>query len=209
MQPSNIATVDQGCDEIGSVMAGIAEPASNIVFLRLKRSLEISWHSRPTGAIRFYEGTLMRNRNRLSIVFALASISYSFEVLQVAFAGEVLITEQEARLPPAKNEKPDSRGITRGPRIALVSASAVHSPFRLQFKFQSYGGAKIDTESLRVVLLKTPDVDLTTRVRPFVQAEGIDMPAAEAPVGQYDIRVELKDTAGRVVAKTFELKVDP
>jgi hypothetical protein len=126
-----------------------------------------------------------------------------------ASASEVLITEQEAKLPPAKGTKFDSRGITRGPRIALLTELGVHSPIHLQLKFQAFGGAKIDLDTLHVTLLKTPEVDLTPRVKPFAQVDGIDMPEAVSPAGEYDLRVELRDTDGRPVAKIFSLKVAP
>lgn len=126
-----------------------------------------------------------------------------------ASAAEVLITEQEAKLPPAKDAKPDSRGITRGPRISLLPESEARSPIHLQLKFQVFGGAKIDPQSLRVTLLKTPEVDLTPRVKPFAQVDGVDMPEAEAPAGDYAVRVELQDSEGRATAKTFSLKVTP
>jgi hypothetical protein len=77
----------------------------------------------------------------------------------------------------------------------------------LQLAFQFFGGAKIDPQSLRVVLLKTPEVDLTSRVKPFVQANGIDMPDAETPAGQYNVRIELKDSEGRPAAKIISLRV--
>ena len=124
-----------------------------------------------------------------------------------AIALDVLITEAEARLPPARDEKPDSRGITRGPRIVLQTESPLRSPAHLQFKFQTFGGAKIDLASLRLTLRKTPDVDLTPRIKAFVQPEGIDIAEAGLPVGDFDLRMELKDSDGRAAAKTFSLKV--
>jgi hypothetical protein len=148
----------------------------------------------------------MQSINRRAMAFFMG-LAISIMAPCHSYAAQVLITEQEAKLPPAKDEKLDSRGITRGPRVALVDGSAARSPFHLQFKFQSFGGAKIDVESLHVIPLKTPNVDLTSRVKPFAEADGIDMPEAESPAGEYSVRVELKDTDGRAVAKTFELKV--
>jgi hypothetical protein len=135
------------------------------------------------------------------------AIGMAFFSAKPASAAEVLITEQEAKLPPARDAKPDSRGITRGPRISLVTEPEVHSPMHLQLAFQFFGGAKIDPQSLRVVLLKTPEVDLTSRVKPFIQANGIDMPDAETPTGAYDVRIELKDSEGRPAARIFSFKV--
>jgi len=72
-----------------------------------------------------------------------------------AQAGTVLITEQEASLPPERVVV-GSRGITRGPRIELVQpGETAYSPMHFQLRFQSFGGAGINTESLHVVYLKT------------------------------------------------------
>lgn len=128
-----------------------------------------------------------------------------------ASAGSVLITADEAKLPPPKGAVGvASRGITRGPRIELVGANAdTKSPIRLQLKFESFGGTKIDTESLKVTYLKNPAVDLTPRLKPFVQPAGVDMPGAELPPGDHIIRVDLKDSDGRAATTSFTLKIAP
>src|SRR5205823_14652045 len=103
--------------------------------------------------------------------------SAAFVVMsQPAWAGPVLITEAEAKLPNLKGATPSvSRGITRGPRIELVdsgSDGAVHSPMHLQLKFQAFGGAKVDQAALQVTYLKAHEVDLTNRGHQFVEASG-------------------------------------
>ena len=128
-----------------------------------------------------------------------------------AQAGQVLITADEAKLPPPRGAVAvDRRGITRGPKIDFISlGDEIHSPLRLQLKFESFGGAKIDPDSVKVTYLRTPNVDLTPRVKPFIQATGIDMPDAEMPAGDYMVRVDLKDSDGRAGSTSFILKVAP
>jgi hypothetical protein len=60
-----------------------------------------------------------------------------------------------------------------------------------------------------VTYLRTPNVDLTSRVRSFVLPSGIDMPEVELPVGEHMVRVDIKDTDGRVGTTSFVLKVAP
>jgi hypothetical protein len=122
-----------------------------------------------------------------------------------------LITEEEAKLPPPKGAvAADRRGILRGPKVEVVSPSEVsHSPLRLQLKFESFGGAKINIDSVKVMYLRTPNVDLTPRVKPFIQADGIDMPDTELPPGEYMVRVDVKDSDGRPGSISFTLKVSP
>ena len=133
---------------------------------------------------------------------------------QAVRAGEVqLITAAEAKLPPLKGALPSaSRGITRGPRVELVDApsdGSLHSPMHLQLKFQAFGGAQIDPNAVQITYLKSPEVDLTSRVKPFVQASGIDVPAAGLPPGDHVFRVDVKDTDGRSGTTSFTLKVAP
>lgn len=122
-----------------------------------------------------------------------------------------LITEEEAKLPPPKGAVAvDQRGIMRGPKVEFVSpGDSASSPLRLVLKFQSYGGAKIDPDSVRVIFLRTPNVDLTPRVKPFVQPDGINMQDAELPPGEYTVRVDIKDSDGRPGTSIFTLKVAP
>jgi hypothetical protein len=128
-----------------------------------------------------------------------------------ARAATQLITEEEARLPPPKGAiAADRRGIMRGPKVEFVSpGDSVNSPLRLVLKFESYGGAKIDPESVKVIFLRSPNVDLTARVKPFVQPDGINMQDAELPPGDYTVRVDIKDSDGRPGTAIFTLKVAP
>jgi len=122
-----------------------------------------------------------------------------------------LITEEEARRPPPKGAVAlDKRGILRGPKVEYVSTGeTVHSPLHLQLKFQSFGGATIDLDSVRIIYLRAPNVDLTPRVRPFVRSTGVDIPDAELPPGEYTVRVDVKDSEGHSGTTSFVLKVVP
>lgn len=140
----------------------------------------------------------------------LASIALA-PMVGPALAGQVLITEDEAKLPPPKGAvAADRRGILRGPKIqVVVVGDTVHSPTRLQLKFESFGGTKIDPDSVKVTYLRTPNVDLTPRLKPYIQPGGIDMPDAELPQGEHLVRVDLKDSDGRPGTTSFVLKVSP
>lgn len=138
-------------------------------------------------------------------IFAIALL-YSGTVLATP-----LITAEEAKLPAPKGAiAADRRGILRGPKVEVISPiDASHSPLRLQLKFESFGGAKINTDSVKVMYLRSPNVDLTPRVRPYIQPDGIDMPDAELPPGEYLVRVDVKDSDGRPASISFVLKVSP
>lgn len=148
---------------------------------------------------------------RSLLTAAILAIGFALIAGTPASAGTVLISADEAKLPPPKGAVGvATRGITRGPKVAYIGAAdATKSPMRLQLKFESFGGAKIDTDSLKVTYVKTPSVDLTPRLKPFVKPDGIDMPDAELPAGDHLIRVDVKDSDGRSTSTSFTLKIAP
>jgi hypothetical protein len=152
--------------------------------------------------LRFRE--LMMGRRALKIPKILAGLAL---VSSQACAGTVLITEQEASLPPELIVV-DSRSITRGPRIELVQpGETAYSPMHFQLRFQSFGGSGINTESLHVTYLKTPEIDITPRVARFARPAGIDIPDAEVPAGEHSIRVQVTDSEGRSRSSVFTFKI--
>ncbi len=145
-----------------------------------------------------------------SLGFLLVGVAVIAAGSMPAYAAQVLITAEEAALPPPKGAvATERRGITRGPKVDVVTTGQLKSPTRLQLKFDPYGRSKIDPDSVRMTYLRTPNVDLTPRVRSFVQPTGIDMPGVELPAGEHMVRVDIKDTDGRVGTTSFILKVVP
>jgi hypothetical protein len=146
---------------------------------------------------------------RVGLLLGLAAAAMSASV--PAYAGYVLITDEEAKLPPPKGAiAADRRGITRGPKVEFIDDKVpLHSPMHLQLRFESYGGAKIDPDSVKVTYMRTPNVDLTGRLKPFVRPAGIDIPDVELPVGDHMVRVDIKDSDGRIGSTIFFLKVAP
>jgi hypothetical protein len=146
--------------------------------------------------------------------FVLISSAFVVAVMATpisALAGP-LITAEEAALPPQKGAVPNSgRGITRGPKIQVPEgeSNAQPSPIHFQVKFQALGGSTIDLDGLKVTYLKSPNVDLTPRVRPFAQPTGIDMPDALLPPGEHLVRIDVKDSEGRISSASFLLKIAP
>lgn len=135
----------------------------------------------------------------------LAAIAFA-----VPASAAALITPEEAALPAMKGAVATSnRGITRGPKITVTEEAAAKSPIRFQVKFQPLGGSNIDLDGVKVIYLKQPNVDLTPRVKPFVQPTGIDMPDALLPPGDHLVRIDVKDSEGRVSTTSFVLKIAP
>ena len=133
-------------------------------------------------------------RTFLVLAYCSAGIAASLSAAKAA----PLITESEAQLP---DDTPNSRGVFRGPKIIVVSPPSsggfLRSPFDLKLRFESFGGARIDPETVFVTYLKVPALDLTQRLAPYISEQGIDMKSAEVPAGQHRLRIEVKDTRGR------------
>jgi hypothetical protein len=148
---------------------------------------------------------------RHSFAPAFAAIFLAAFTIAPAAIAAPLITAEEAALPAQKGAVPNSgRGITRGPKIQVPEAEGLQSsPMRFQVKFQTYGGSNIDLDALKVTYLKSPVVDLTSRIKPFAQATGIDMPDAQLPPGEHLMRIDVKDSDGRTASTIFLLKIAP
>lgn len=129
-------------------------------------------------------------------------------VLSGSAVAQTLIKESEARLPPASASTLATRAITRGPGVRLVSPEAsVSSPFPLRVAFEPRGGAKIDLASVKVVYLRSPNVDLLDRLKGGLSEKGIDLSAAEVPPGEHQIRITVQDSEGRQTSTLVNLSV--
>jgi hypothetical protein len=151
---------------------------------------------------------MQRQLGRFGILTACIAVVLTMSI--PARASHVLITDEEAKLPPRGAVAADRRGITRAPKIDLVSEGGqIHSPMHFRLNFRSFGGSKIDPDSVKVTYLRTPNIDLTPRVKSFLQVTGIDIPDAELPVGDHMVRVDIRDSDGRSGSTSFVLKVTP
>jgi hypothetical protein len=142
-------------------------------------------------------------------LFACSACVYLLSVLCAGSAGAIqLITEQEAKLP---DDDTRSRGISRGPKILLISpaphAGFIKSPFNLKIRFESFAGAMVDPDSIVITYKKMPPIDLTQRVKTFLQSNGINLDNAEVPPGEHRFRVDVKDSDGRPGSTEFTIRV--
>jgi hypothetical protein len=130
-------------------------------------------------------------------------------LLLVAQAAQAapLISGKEAALPAAGSQ---TRGISRGPTIKVNSPTpdvATASPFDFRIVFVPRGDSKIDVDSVKVVYMKSPFVNLTPRLREAISDKGIDLSKAEVPPGNHTIRVSVSDNEGRETSSVFTVVV--
>jgi hypothetical protein len=109
-----------------------------------------------------------------------------------------LISEEEARRPAGAAAELELRGITRGPTIKVVSpAAATTSPTALKIVFEPHGASTINVATVKVTYLRSPAVDLTQRLQPFISAGGIALDDATIPAGRHAVRIDVMDAQGR------------
>ena len=112
----------------------------------------------------------------------------------------------------------DRRGNSRSPRppgwtVTSVAEQAddaaglIRAPFNLKVKFESFGGARIDTDSVVVTYKKVPAIDLTQRVKTFIDASGFTVEGVQVPPGEHRIRVDVADNGGRKGWTEFVIRV--
>ena len=121
-----------------------------------------------------------------------------------------LITSKEAALPAASGALA-TRGISRGPAVKLNSPEAdtpISSPFDFKVLFEARGEGKIDPNSVKVVYMKSPFVDLTPRLKSAITQTGINFSKAEVPPGTHTIRITVKDMDGRETNQVVTIVVN-
>jgi hypothetical protein len=62
-------------------------------------------------------------------------------------------------------------------------------------------------DSVKVVYMKSPFVNLTPRLRDAISEKGIDFSKAEVPPGNHTIRVSVSDSEGRETNSVFTVVV--
>ncbi|MGO9399912.1 MAG: hypothetical protein ACLP19_19030 [Xanthobacteraceae bacterium] len=123
-----------------------------------------------------------------------------------------LITPEEAALPAGPVPGFQLRGSpTRRPNVTIIwpppAAGVLHSPLNLKLQFRAFGGAVVDPNSVVLTYLKTPAIDITQRIMPFISADGINISQAEVPPGKHQFWIELKDNDGRIGGTEFTFQV--
>lgn len=143
----------------------------------------------------------------LAFLTALAA-SVIVSTLPVLATDMVLITPEEAKLPPAAEVSLAQRALTRGPGVSQIvpgPQEAAAAPLPLQIGFTTRNGVPIDPASVRLVYLKRPNIDLTARIKPFVTPEGVIVTRANVPSGVHMLRIDVKDARGRAGSAIIRL----
>jgi len=119
-----------------------------------------------------------------------------------------LLTAEEASRPEEKSygfasPLPDNGPVIGVPKLEVIEGK----PFALVVSLTPRDGAAPDPSTLRVECLKSPAIDLTPRIRPYVSPEGVNIDNVALPAGLHHFRVSVSDARGRMSEKDFTIVV--
>lgn len=102
-----------------------------------------------------------------------------------------------------------SREVDLGPVIQVVKPSAdkiESTPVEVSVKFAPRS-APVDISTLKVQVVKLVPIDITDRIRPYADIEGIHIPDAKLPSGEHKVRISLADKEGGLTRKEMTVTV--
>ena len=98
-----------------------------------------------------------------------------------------------------------------GPQIQVVepgSGEIGKQPVEIDVVFdKSLDGAEPKMDTLKVRYLKFITIDITNRVKPYVEGNRIHVTQAEFPKGSHTVEIYLEDAQGRASSRVVEFKV--
>jgi hypothetical protein len=121
-----------------------------------------------------------------------------------------LITPDEAALAPAEDDGIRSRGLSdAGPGIEIVKpeeGAVIPGAAEILIRFLPKT-VTIDLTSLKITLLKFISIDLTDRLKPYVNLDGIAVKDAKVPTGTYRVRISLSDFQGKTSTREISFEI--
>lgn len=118
-----------------------------------------------------------------------------------------LITTDEAALPDSQEEHFEAAMEEEGPVVEVVTpknGNTYSPPLSIMVKFAPRDGREINLSTLKVEYLKLFPINITDRIMPYVNREGIKAENVNIPVGIHKIRLSVADLNG---AKTTVLMI--
>lgn len=164
-----------------------------------------------TRPLRTFRPRSFRRYNLIRSVIVALCLATSAQA-QPAGPNLQLVTPKEAARPNGP-ERESRGGLFPGPSIRVMIPNAdsivrpVHSPLRLKVVFDPRNAGDVETSTVRLFLDKSPPVDLTSRVLPFVTKQGFDLTRVSLPLGTHKFIVSVLDSNGNRGLATYTLTV--
>ncbi|MBW1879220.1 MAG: hypothetical protein JRJ84_12730 [Deltaproteobacteria bacterium] len=123
-----------------------------------------------------------------------------------------LITEEEAAQPDAPPTRGPVVDLTDGPVIRVESpedGATYGGPFPVRVEFlPGSNGLNPDFETLHVVYVKAMKINITGRVKKFLNDNAIEVPSANAPNGRHTLRLYIEDVGGNASTRQMTVRVE-
>jgi hypothetical protein len=119
-----------------------------------------------------------------------------------------LLSAEEAAMPGDRSFGFASSPQQDGPVITAQNMEIENgTTFPLTVSFSPKEGSPVNLATLRLECLKSTPIDLTARVAPYVQRDGVRVDRVSLPSGSYRFRVSIGDVNGRFSEKEFSVTV--
>jgi hypothetical protein len=123
-----------------------------------------------------------------------------------------LITSEEAAQPDA----PTPRGIKtktegNGPQIKIYSPNLdepLRVPFIMDISFEASSDKTIDFDSLKIRYLKLVPIDLTGKIKPYLNNNRLTVKNVKVPQGKHRLQLFIAYTSGEKTTMEIVLNVD-
>lgn len=126
-------------------------------------------------------------------------------------SGELqLLSPDEASEPGAKQFGFSGRASPDGPGITIESPVVVKQKegiTTLKIRFEPHKAENIDLNSFKLECLKQNPIDLTERIRPYANENGVQADRVKLPPGRHKFRISVADYKGRLSEKDFTILV--
>jgi hypothetical protein len=154
---------------------------------------------------------MMKTRTRLILFLGVFPLLFAL----YPHAGHclTLITPEEAAQPDA----PIARGVKlttiqeNGPQIKIYSPNLdepIRAPFILDIAFEASSDKTVDLDSLSIKCLKLIAIDLTGRMKPYLNGNRLLVKDVKVPQGKHRLQFSIAYTSGEKTMMEIVLKVE-
>jgi hypothetical protein len=134
--------------------------------------------------------------------FLAASIPLLASSAESADLKWLITPEETVRARQTKGEFKEPAAAVEGPGPIIVvknpkALQSLRSPIYIFVAFEpGRSGQSPDMKTLNVTLIGFFDIDITDRVREYIQGNNLDIEQANLPTGSHRLRMAIKDVAG-------------
>jgi hypothetical protein len=156
------------------------------------------------------EEKMVKIRKRLTLCFWVSLFLFFI----YPYAGDclTLITPEEAAQPDA----PIPRGIKtktegNGPQIKVYSPNLdepLRVPFIMDISFEASSDKTIDFESLKIKYLKLVPIDVTGKIKPYLNNNRLMVKDVKVPQGKHRLQLSIAYASGEKTMMEIVLNVD-